>query len=206
MTSTVRCAQCGAPFRAGDERFCSFCGAQRPARTASPTPSIAERFAAARADPRLRELKLRTPSTAGRAASNLFLLGILVFFCLFAATILGKFRETSQAFGSDAALFGLIPWLVLGAGVFALARHVLRAGRFHSAELQRHLARVVDERIEVNGGKHVDTTYYTTLEWENRTRTELENRGRLAGQITRDEIGLAYVKDDVLLDFVRLDA
>jgi hypothetical protein len=65
---------------------------------------------------------------------------------------------------------------------------------------------VVDERIEVNGGKHVDTTYYTTLEWENRTRTELENRGRLAGQITRDEIGLAYVKDDVLLDFVRLDA
>lgn len=219
MTESIRCGQCGAPFRAAEERFCSYCGTQRPVPSAPPVaastpPDRAARFAAARSDPRLKTLRQHVPSTAGHTFGAAFSLVFLVGFCVIAALMasaFGAFGGTvghsigGPAGGAGGALFGLVPLLILGVGIFMLVTVGSRLFRFQSAELERRLARVLDERIEVSGGEHSTTTYFTTLEWEDKTRREFQNHARLAGKITRDDLGLAYVKGDVLLEFARLD-
>lgn len=216
MTDSIRCGQCGAPFRAAEERFCSYCGMQRPAPSApvSAPPDRVARFAAARSDPRLKTLMQHVPSTAGHTFGAAFALVFLVGFCVVAALMASAFGAFGGAVGysiggptarAGGALFGLVPLLILGGGIFMLVTVGSRMFRFQSAELERRLARVLDERLEVSGGEHSTTTYFTTLEWEDKTRREFQNHAKLAGKITRDDLGLAYVKGDVLLEFTRLD-
>jgi hypothetical protein len=215
VTDAIRCGQCGAPFRAGEERFCTYCGTQRPAPSAaSVTPDRATRFAAARSDPRLKTLLAHIPATAGHTISAAFALVFLVGFCIVAAMMASAFGACGGAVGysiggptagAGGALFGLGPLLILGVGIFMLVTVASRLLRFQSAELERRLARVIDERIQVSGGENSSTTYFTTLEWEDKTRREFQNHAKLAGKIARDDLGLAYVKGDVLLEFARLD-
>jgi len=214
MTTSVRCPQCGAPFRAAEERFCSYCGTQRPEAPSAPSagPDHAARFAAAQQHARLHELMRHAPGTAGRTAGGLFQLGFLVFFCVVAGAGLILFLAAARAFGPlegvggiGRLLFLLVPCLVLGGGIYALVTVARRLGRFHSSPLERRLARVLDERLAVSGGESPSTSYFTTLEWPDRTRQEFENEGHLAGKLARDDIGLAYTKGHVLLDFQRLE-
>jgi hypothetical protein len=202
MTTSVRCSQCGAPFRAAEERFCTYCGTQRPTPAPPPptaAPDHSARFAAARAHASLRELMGRAPSTAGHTLGGLFTMGCLVLFCVVAGTLVLGFNH------AGAGLFAVVPCFIFGVGLFLLVTFGARMARFHGSELERKLVRVLDERTDHSGGENSTTTYYVTLEGEDRRRSELRLEGSLAGKLTRDDIGLAYVKGDVLLDFARLE-
>lgn len=210
MTTSVRCVQCGAPFRAPEERLCSYCGTQRPAPAVpapASAPDLATRFAAARAHAGLAALMQRRPSMLGHVVGGVFGLVFLVVFCLVAGAMV--IFIAPQVVTRDGGLFGslfcLVPALILAAGLALLLQAARRMARFRSAPLERRLARILDERTEVSGGKHAHTSHYVTLEWEDRARHEYTVSGLLAGQITRDDLGLAYVKGDVLLEFLRLD-
>lgn len=215
MNDSVRCGQCGAPFQAAEERYCSYCGTQRPPSPSAPVlPDRAARFAAARADPRLSELMRHEPSTAGHTFGAAFSLVFLVVFCVIAAIMATAFGGFGVAVGHavagpsggvGGALFGLVPLLILGGGIFMVVTVGRRLFRFQSAALERRLARVLDERIAVSGGENSTTTCFTTLEWEDKSRREFQNHARLAGKMTRDDLGLAYFKGDILLEFERLD-
>lgn len=209
MTEPIRCGQCGAPFRAAEERFCSYCGTQRPKAPAPPPaePDLAARFAAARAHAALATMMRHRPSMLGHVVGGVFSLAFLIVFCLFAGGFV--LMIVPRVLGGDSVLFGgifcIVPVLILGGGLVMLWQMGRRMARFRSAPLERKLARILDERTEVSGGKHSHTTYHATLEWEDRTRCEYTVSGPTAGKITRDDIGLAYVKGDVLLEFARLD-
>jgi hypothetical protein len=141
----------------------------------------------------------RAPSTLGYAVGGVFTMGFLVVFCIIAGAMMLGFSR------SGAGPISIVPCLIFVVGLCTLATCGVRMARFHGASLQRKLARVLDERSEHSGDENSSTTHYATLGWEDRRRIELRLKGSLAGKITRDDIGLAYVKGDVLLDFERLD-
>lgn len=206
MTDTVHCSHCGAPFREEDARFCSFCGTQRqlaqPAvvvAAAPSAPNAIERFERAERHPRMAELLKRTPSTLGHGTSLGCSAGGLVVFCVVGILITITFAKNGGGFSL------LFPLAITLVGAFMLAATLKRAARFTSAELRRTIALVVDERVSVSGGRHAHTTYFATLEWKSRTRREFSVNARLAGKIAPNDLGVAYMKADVLLDFERLD-
>lgn len=107
----------------------------------------------------------------------------------------------------DAGLGGfMIMWIgmglvIAGAGV-AMA---IRGVRFRNAPLRRELALVVDERTRVHGGKATTTDYFATLQTRDGQRSEYACEGWLAGRIAPDDLGVAFVKLDHLVDFIRLE-
>ena len=223
MTASVHCSHCGAPFGVQDARFCSFCGTERPAeRAPAPNASLAplapnapERFDAAQRDPRLPDLQRRTPTAKGETAYGfcgvLFFLGFGAIALTIAASAVGVSWFGARSTGASelrigGVLFALVPLAMLGVAAAGLVQHLRRTSRFQAAELERWIALVVDERTQVSGGKRAHSRYYATLEDRSGKRRELRVGTELAGQIARDDMGLAYVKDDLLLDFERLDA
>jgi hypothetical protein len=73
----------------------------------------------------------------------------------------------------------------------ARARAQMKATRARIAELNAAIAKT--------------TTYYATLQSCDGNRTEHTTYGWLAGQIAVGDIGVAHVKGDRLIEFVRLD-
>lgn len=218
MPDSVHCPHCGAPFGERDARFCSFCGTERPAPTPSAgrawAPNAPERFAAAERHPSVPELLKRTPSSTKYTLNGACGVVFLAVFCLFAlgmaATFvgaggLGAHTFGSNAFGVGGGFLALVPLAIAGVGLAGFVHHVRRLARFESAGLERTIVLVVDERVAVSGGDRAHTTYYATLEGQDRQRKEHRIDAKLAGQIAPDDLGMAYVKDDVLLDFQRID-
>ena len=71
----------------------------------------------------------------------------------------------------------------------------------------RVLAIVVGDRTKVSGGgehSSVSTTYYATLEFETGRRAELRCDDATAGEIARNDIGVAYLKGGKLVHFWRI--
>ncbi len=222
MPDSVHCSHCAAPFREADAHYCSFCGTERP--TPAPpivlAPPIAlaanapERFAAAEGHPSVPELLTRAPSTTKHTLNGACGVVFLALFCVIAfvmaaaflgAGTLGTSTFHSNAFGVGGGLLALVPLAIAGVGLAGFIVHTRRLARFQGADLVRTIALVVDERIAVSGGEHAHTTYYATLEGKDRQRREHRVDAQLAGKIAPNDLGMAYVKDDVLLDFQRID-
>lgn len=213
MTDSVHCSHCAAPFREEDARFCSFCGTERPA-LAHPivlAPTAPERYAAADRHPSVAELSKRSPSTAAQAFGGVFGIVFMIVFCLIAAVIAGGILSVGgfachaldqPAIGVGAGVFGLVPLLILGAGIVGLVLIVVRFSRFQSATLERSIVVVVDKRTQTSGDF---STNYATVETKDRERREYKLDARSAGRVVLHDMGMAYVKDDVLLDFQRID-
>ena len=228
MPDSVHCSHCAAPFREADSRYCSYCGTERPMPAqpvvqAQPVaqalpvvlvPNAPARFEAAERHPSVPELLTRAPSTAKHTLNGACGVMFLVVFCVIAfamaAAFLGGGAFSARTFGSTGfgvrgGLVVLVPLAIAGIGLAGFIVHTRRLARFQRADLVRTIALVVDERVAVRGGEHARTTYYATLEGKDRQRREHRVDAQLAGSIAPNDIGMAYVKDDVLLDFHRID-
>lgn len=99
----------------------------------------------------------------------------------------------------------LILFTFLGVGLILYG--IYRLIKLSTSSLKRRPALVVDKRISVSGGagsSSASTTYYVTVELDGGERRELESGGKLYGKITKEDVGVAYIRDRYLLDYRRL--
>jgi hypothetical protein len=103
----------------------------------------------------------------------------------------------------------IVPALLCVLGLVQLSRSASRTVSFAGAGLERRLAVWRDERTEVSGGgKHSSATteHFVLLEGRDGQRAEVECGGDVAGKHAPGDIGVAYLRDGVLLDFRRIEA
>ncbi len=100
-------------------------------------------------------------------------------------------------------LRSMLPLFLLGA--FAAVWWLVREQRFARAPIRHELAVVVDERVSVTSGKSRSTQYHASLHTRDGKRSEYLCDGQLAGRIATPDIGVAFLKMDHLVDFVRLE-
>ena len=204
MTEAFACSQCSAPVT--DDRWtsCPFCGAVLNKPTINPLRAVVapERFAAVESSPRHAELMRHQPSTTG----VVFGMGCQTAFLVVFVVIAGAMTLGFAAFTGPLALF---PLVILGVGVYMLVTQGKRAAQFASGELERRIAVWKDERTEVSGGgknSSASTYHYVLLEMRDGRREELPCDARLSGTHAPGDIGVAYLRGGVLLDFKRVDA
>jgi len=210
MSEPRKCGNCGAVAARADDRFCAYCGTElprpEPAQTVrvevvGPFGDLDERFERLKAHPSYAQWMRRTPSTAGHAIG---LYGGAIFAVFFIVVSL----FITSMFGALAGPMAIFPLGFVAVGVFLLVKMLGRANRYTSAPLLRTPAAVLDERTEVSGGgknSSASTPYYATLQPPDRLRHEFAADGRTAGDVTRGDVGIAYLKSDVLVEFQRVD-
>ena len=80
-----------------------------------------------------------------------------------------------------------------------------RGFQFHAMPIVPTVALVIKDRTDVSGQEHTSTTYYTTLQTRDGQRMEYLTPGKLAGILSVDDIGVAFIKGHMLVDFQRFD-
>lgn len=210
MSEPRKCGNCGGVAARADDRFCAYCGTELPrpsseqtvrVEVVGPFGDLDERFERLKAHASYPQWMRWTPSTAGHAVG---LYGGAVFAVVF---IVSSIFMTG-VFGVLAGPMALFPLGFVAVGVFLLIKTVGRATRYSSAPLVRLPAAVLDERTEVSGGgenSSASTTYYASLQFPDRRRHEFVVDGRTAGEVARGDVGIAYLKSDVLVAFRRVD-
>ena len=204
MGEARKCANCAAPVTLGSSRFCSFCGAELPAlethdsASYNPNVNLARRFASLEKHPDLERFLNYRPNTSGasnqmygQAIGGLLFAGVSVFITVMFATV-----------GGPIAIF---PLLFVVFGLTMAFGGLKRSSSFRAAPLQRFRAAVIDERVKVSGGgknSRASTTYYATLQTQEGQRTEFEVIEETASKVAAGDIGLAFVKGGILLDFL----
>jgi hypothetical protein len=106
-----------------------------------------------------------------------------------------------EGFSRYFPLFGL---LFVGIGLFLSIGALVKGLRFSSALLERRVAGVLDERVHVLRGAQGQgsrTRYYATLLFEGGERQELGVSSQIAAGLAPGDVGVAYLKGGVLLDF-----
>lgn len=204
MAEVIRCSQCGAVAGRLDARFCDFCGTELPrleseAAAPAPTPFVdtEARFRMLAEHVDYAELMRVEAKEPAAGLLNLFvLIGVVVVTGLTLAI-------ASAAFFAPAAIF----FLVLAAALIALlVSSNARTRAYARSPLQRFPALVVDERTKVQGeGSSASRTgYFTTLQLQDGERREFRTRESVFAELTGGDIGVAYVKAGLLIDFGRV--
>ena len=104
-------------------------------------------------------------------------------------------------------MFGPFPLIGVVAGVILTIGGFKRASEYSSAPLKRIQALVVDERVKVSGGSNntqASTRYFATLQDPEGHRIEYQVDEEIAAAVTEGDIGLAYIKGPILVDFARI--
>ncbi len=103
--------------------------------------------------------------------------------------------------------FALIPFVMAGVGVWMAIQGGSKTANFAAAKERSIPALVADERTEVSGGRDRATTteYFVSLQTEHGRRREYNANSSLAGRLTRGDMGMATVRGDYLMQFVRID-
>lgn len=164
-------------------------------------PSGNKRLKAVKNHPEYPDLLKLTPSSAriyGRSGCTA-IIGLI--FAL--ATLFLNFFDPISPPGFFRIL--LLAFTALGVGLVVYG--LFRLIKVSTSRLSRGPAIVVDKRTAVSGGGQsspASTTYYITLQLDDSDRHELEVTGKLYGKITKDDAGVAYIRDRYLLDFRRL--
>lgn len=202
MVEAFRCSQCSAPVT--DDRWtnCPYCGTVLSKPTINPLRAVVapERFAAVERSPGFDELMRREPSGTG----NLIGMGAQTLFLGVWTLVTGGMTVAFLPAGPLA----ILPALMCCFGIFLFLRLTQKTARFAGAELERRIAVWRDERTEVSGGgehSSAHTSYFALLEERDGTRTELPCSRSLAAAAAPGDIGVAYVRGGVLLDFQRVD-
>ena len=76
--------------------------------------------------------------------------------------------------------------------------------RYSKTPIERVIALIAAERTDVSGGgnnRSVSTSYHATLQFEAGNRVELRCGDDMTGKIARGDMGVAYTKGNVLVDF-----
>ena len=208
MDEARQCSNCGGRPTAEDQRFCGFCGVELPLPEAAPQVvvhtgpygDLEARFAALDDHPDLDRLRQHVPSTTGKTAS---MFGQVAFGLLFT----GMALFITFMFGAVAGPMAVFPLIGVVAGVILTLGGLKRAGEYSSAPLRRIKALVVDERVKVSGGsnnRQASTAYYATLQDPEGHRVEYQVDEDIAAEVREGDIGLAFVKGPVLVDFARI--
>ena len=137
---------------------------------------------------------------------------ILLVFCVGGWLFVQEISRRSGRLGprlpeEGAMIFSLILIVVGVAGVGLVLWGFVRLLKLSFAALRRVPAVVVDKRMSVSGGgQHstVSTRYYVTVQLGTGERREFDVRGKLFGQVARDDAGVAYLRDRFLVGFRRL--
>jgi len=200
MATTPLCTNCGARSAELDARFCGFCGHELPRdepAPASPPDASSVRLTRLREHPDYARLMAHEPSLTthrlGAVASVLFLVAFL--------SIGGILMVPAMMFPPM-----LIPlFAILGFGVFVVGSALRGNAAVRGGELVRVPAHVVDERTEVVGGgdSSVSTHYFVSLESERGSRAEYEVDAGIASRVAPGDVGVAYFKGPLLVDFRR---
>ena len=212
MSEPRLCENCGARASKADARFCEYCGtelsfppAPEPAgaqgEEISPLGALEKRFAKLESHPSIHDLMDYTPRTV-RPAVGLY--GGAVFAGCFTFLSLGMLLVSILVFPPLA----VVPLLFVVLGVVGLAKNLQKATDFSASPLERRPAVVLDERTKVSGGGRsgsASTSYFVTLQFPGGERTEFTVEGLLAGALTQGDLGVAYVKSKVLVDFQRVE-
>lgn len=204
MSSTDRshCASCGAAFKTEAERFCPYCGTQRPSPEEKVVAtSVAERFEIAEHDPEVERLMALEPGLTAATASDVGATMRPLVACIVLVVI-------SIAFASNhAGILTLFPLAMAGIVLFKTLKNAAGAVELRTATTERSIARVADERTEVRGANdRTHTTYFVTLESKDGARREYRVDAAMAGRVAPNDLGVAYVRADRLLDFRRVNA
>jgi hypothetical protein len=200
----MSCDHCGAVIKDAGA-FCSHCGSRllRPERT-EPAIRVATdpaRYDLARASQAYQVALGHVPKLSHGGIGALVPI-IMIGFCIFFIV------QTSNmgAVGNHPAglMFIAVPIIMMVmAGKMMLSSH-----SFASAPITNELVVIVDERTATSGGHKtsVSTHYYATVQTRDGARAEYATYGWVAGKIAPGDIGVAFLKRDHLVDFVRLDA
>jgi hypothetical protein len=200
----LSCPRCGAPVKDVTAATCDHCNAALPRLAVPSAPGLEpERFANAARSARFAQLQAFTPSSTGTTAG--FIVG-LVFLALF-TTVAAGMTVPFLIMGP----FALIPAFMAVLGVVGFFWLLHRWRRFAAAPLERHLRVVRDERVQVSdlgtgNDRRVRQQNYVLLEGPEGQRTEYECSAALAGAVARGDIGVAFVRDEVLLAFETIRA
>lgn len=208
MDDARQCSNCGGHPTAEDQRFCGFCGAELPLPEApsqvvvhtGPYGDLEARFAALDDDPGVERLNSHVPSTSGKTAS---MYGQVLFGVIFT----GVAVVVTFLFGAIAGPMAVLPMIAVVAGLILTVGGFKRASAYHSAPLQRIKAIVVDERVKVSGGSNnsqASTSYFATLQDAAGHRVEYQVDDDIAAEVTEGDIGIAFIKGPVLVDFARV--
>lgn len=205
LTNGSKCPGCAALIRDDRSKYCPYCGVLIPHVPMNPTAALAapERFAAVERSSEFDALMKHAPSGAGQIAGG----GVLIAFMLVWTIAAGGMALFMSNFAPT--LFVVVPALMSAFGVFVIVKTVLKTAKFSGAELERFVAVVRDERTAVSGGgqhSSASTHHYFLLENRDGQRREYECRSKDAGLTAPGDIGVAYVRDDVLLEFRRVEA
>ena len=202
MVEAFRCSQCSAPVT--DDRWtnCPYCGTVLSKPTINPLRAVVapERFAAVESSPAYAALMSREPSGTGQLVGQ----GAQTIFLLL-WTIGTGFM--TLAFLSAGPL-ALLPAAMCVFGVVLLARQSARTAAFANATLERRIVVWKDERTEVRGGgehSSASTYHFVLLEGRDGRRAEYGCSSKLSGAHAPGDIGVAYLRAHVLLDFQRVD-
>lgn len=203
MVEAFRCSQCSAPVT--DDRWtnCPYCGAVLSKPTINPLRAAVapERFASVESSPAYAELMRREPS----GTKQMLGMGCQTAFLLLWTVGAGVMTVLFLPAGPLA----IVPGAMCGIGIFMLVSLSTKTAKFAGAELERRIAVWKDERTEVRGGgknSSATTTHYVLLEERDGKRTEVPCEDGLAGAHAPGDIGVAYLRAGVLLDFQRVDA
>ena len=209
----IPCTECGARPKGLDDRFCAFCGAELPRTAADPARPSAQRdarFELARRLPAFDRAMQREPDTTGVVAGGAFSVIFLLFFAGVALSIGGFGCSMSSHTGlGGPGIFAIVPVGMALFALFAAAKSGSQAARVATSPTERRLALVRDERTRVSGGgknSSASTTYYVTLEYEDGSREEHRVGSRAAGRVSPGDVGVAFERAGILVDFETLDA
>ncbi|MCE9638251.1 MAG: DUF2500 family protein [Planctomycetes bacterium] len=213
VQSPRECPSCGARPDVSDGALrCAFCGT--PFRPAAPvalpaTPSSSEvrsdRLRRVRASPQYEQLSREVPSAAefrnslvAQGVFGAFFAGFAVFFM---AVALGGMRGA----GAFVLPFVLVPGLFLVIGGTLVVKSVQSVRKLAEAPLRTKSAIVIGKREQRSGKRNRTLTCYVTLETEEGRRVELKVPDRVYGLTAFDDAGIAWMKDEFLLDFRPID-
>jgi hypothetical protein len=165
-------------------------------------PSVSKpgRFSEVEQHPDYQNLMNMTPSTIRQYVKVFF---YFIFGLIFTAIALVMSGFVTKFFKP----FAILPVTFILIGIGIILWSLVRFFRFIMGTLTRETAKVVDKRIRVRGGgsgHSATTSYYITLEFRSGDRKEYPTEGNTYGGVTHDDIGVAYIKGGILLDYRRL--
>jgi len=203
MVEAFRCSQCSAPVT--DDRWtnCPYCGTVLSKPTINPLRAAVapERFAAVESSPAYAALMKREPSGTKQMLGMGCQTAFLVVWTVASGAMTVAFLPAGP--------LAVVPGSMCVLGIVLLVILSAQTAKFARAALERRIAVWKDERTEVRGGgknSSASTTHYVLLEERDGKRTEVPCEDGLAGAHAPGDIGVAYLRAGVLLDFQRVDA
>jgi hypothetical protein len=210
MSEVRECGNCGAVPSRSDSRFCEFCGTELPelqgddpirVEVVGPLGDLKARFERLEAHSSYERLMQLTPGTAGPAVG--LYSGVIGAGCFTAVSF-----AIMLAVAGFAGPLAFIPGGFIAIGLVLMVMQLKKAAAYSAAALLREPSVILDERTRVSGGGNdssASTSYFATLQFPDGSRNEYAVDGRTSGRVTKGDIGIAYLKSDVLVDFQRVD-